>query len=88
MVGADLASRVERCYFSRDILMETFHEGPILLTGGEASQHRIIDTIALRQWLPEESLGRDLVLVNRKDGQETFTRIRPMEAVSDEGGSI
>ena len=88
VVGADLASRVERCYFSRDILMETFHEGPILLTGGEASQHRIIDTIALRQWLPEESLGRDLVLVNRKDGQETFTRIRPMEAVSDEGGSV
>ena len=33
VIGGDLASKAERCYFSRDILMETLHEGPILLAG-------------------------------------------------------
>ena len=80
VIGGDLASKAERCYFSRDILMETLHEGPILLAGGEASQHRIIDTISLRQNLPEDGLGRDGILVNWKDGKEIFTRLRPMEA--------
>ena len=88
VIGADLASKVERGYFSRDILMETLHDGVILLAGGEASEHRIVDTMALRQSLPGNGLGMDAVLVNWKDGKEAFTRLRPMEAFEPENAEV
>ena len=76
VIGADLAAKVERCYYSGDILLETMHEGPVILAGGQAEDHRIVDTLALKRILPAQGLGEDLALL--EDG--SYTRVRPMEA--------
>ena len=76
VIGADLAAKVERCYYSGDILLETMHEGPVILAGGQAEDHRIVETLALKRILPEQGLGEDLALL--EDG--SYTRVRPMEA--------
>ena len=76
VVGADLAAKVEHCYYSGDILLETMHEGPVILTGGQAEDHRIVDTLAFKKVLPEQGLGEDLALLENG----SYTRIRPMES--------
>ncbi len=64
VIGADTAQNVERSYFTQNILMETMHEGPILLAGGSAGDHRIVDTIALGREFPG-SFGDDLVILEQ-----------------------
>ena len=76
VVGADLAAKVEHCYYSGDILLETMHEGPVILVGGQAEDHRIVDTLAFKKVLPEQGLGEDLALLENG----SYTRIRPMES--------
>ena len=76
VVGADLAAKVEHCYYSGDILLETMHEGPVVLAGGQAEDHRIVDTLAFKKVLPEQGLGEDLALLENG----SYTRIRPMES--------
>lgn len=76
VIAADLAADAERCYFGRNILMETLHEGPMILAGGQAEDHRIADIPALKRILPKEGLREDIVLV--MNGK--CVRIRPMDA--------
>ena len=64
VIGADTAQNVERSYFTQNILMETMHEGPILLAGGSAGDHRIVDTIALGREFPGP-FGDDLVILEQ-----------------------
>ena len=48
----------------------------MILAGGQAEDHRIVDTLALKRILPAQGLGEDLALL--EDG--SYTRVRPMEA--------
>ena len=64
IVGADTAANVEHSYFTQNILMETLHEGPILLAGGAAGEHRIVNTAALSREYPEP-FGPDTLVLAR-----------------------
>lgn len=64
VIGADIAQNVERSYFTQNILMETLHEGAMLLAGGSAGDHRIVDTIALGREFPG-AFGDDLLILEQ-----------------------
>ena len=48
----------------------------MILAGGQAEDHRIVDTLAFRKVLPEQGLGEELALLENG----SYTRILPMEA--------
>ena len=76
VIGADTAQNVELAYYSQNILMETLHEGPLLLMGGKADDHRIADTQALARQFPDAFAPDQMVL----DRGGTFTGIKRMRA--------
>lgn len=76
VIGADTAQNVELAYYSQNILMETLHEGPLLLMGGKADDHRIADTQALAKQFPDAFAPDQMVL----DRGGTFTGIKRMRA--------
>lgn len=76
VVAADLADGVEHSYFSRNILLETLSQGPLLLTGGSPEDHRAVDVSALERQFGG-TFGEDL-LVLVQDGH--FLGVKQMEA--------
>ena len=76
VVAADLADGVEHSYFSRNILLETLSQGPLLLTGGSPEDHRAVDVSALERQFGS-TFGEDL-LVLVQDGR--FLGVKQMEA--------
>ena len=74
VIAAGDAKSVEYGYYSKSLLMETLHEGPILLAGGAAADHRIVDTAALARRFPEPFGPEQLILV--RDG--AFLAVRRM----------
>lgn len=75
VVAADSASAVSSRYYGNDILMATLQAGPILLTGGCAQDHRIVNTIALEKAASSLFTEGNLVLAN----EEKFDIIKQID---------
>ena len=76
VIGADTANNAELAYFSQNILMETLHEGPMLLMGGSPAEHRIADAQALSRQFPQGFAPDQMVLA--RGG--AFTAVKRMRA--------
>ena len=75
VIGADTAQNVELAYYSQNILMETLHEGPLLLTGGSAADHRITDVQTLSKQFPGK-FAPDLMILERDGSRVGIKRMR------------
>lgn len=67
IIAADLAAAVSRRFYSNDILMTTLHEGNIAIVGGQASDHAVVDTLALSKIQQDAIAEGVLVLENNKE---------------------
>jgi len=76
VIVLDLARNMETLYFGGDILMETLHDHPMLLAGGDAQSHPIVDCNALNRLTPGVLERGDWVLARG----ERLSGIRPMES--------